>query len=235
MTDIYDRLTEPFPVEMERTVNKSGTSLTYLPIAEVTNRMNRVLGVGYWSSEILRCERDASDSDWVVAHVRVTANIGGNIVIHDGFGGQKIKRTRSTNDIVDLGDEFKGAVSDATKKALQQFGVGLYLARDVEAIEAEYAMEAAPTVQMEVSASTDIDPAVQDAYDRFMGLRNQLSEEDKPKLRSFWKSYSGDKPVPKNVTEWSLADLEAVIIESTRILLGGTLIVDADGGDELNQ
>jgi hypothetical protein len=227
MTDIYERLIEPFPVEMERTVNKSGTSLTYLPIAEVTNRMNRVLGVGGWSSEILRCERDSTDSDWVVAHVRITATIDNSPVIHDGFGGQKIKRSRKDNEPIDLGDEFKGAVSDATKKALQQFGVGLYLARDVEAIEAEYAIEATSVVQAEAALPAG-DPKVQDAYERFMGLRGQLSKEDRPLLRAFWESYSGGKPVPKNVSEWTLGDLEAVIIETTRILLGGTVIVGED-------
>lgn len=223
MSDIYDRLSEPFPQEMERTVSKGGASLTYLPIAEVTNRMNRVLGVSGWSSEILRCERDASDPDWVVAHVRITAVIDGNKVIHDGFGGQKIKRSRKDNEVVDLGDEFKGAVSDATKKALQQFGVGLYLARDIDAMEAEMAIEA--------SAVPAVDPALVDKYERFMDLRNQLPEEDKPQLKQFWNSYSGGRPVPKNVSEWTIADLEAVTIETTRLILGGATIIESEEGN----
>jgi len=217
MDQVYERLSEPFPQEMERTVSKGGASLTYLPIAEVTNRMNRVLGVGGWSSEILRCERDQSDPDWVVAHVRVSAHIDGRHVIHDGFGGQKIKRSRKDNEIVDLGDEFKGAVSDATKKALQQFGVGLYLARDIEAMEIELAMESAPL---------PVDPAVTSAYERFMELRNELPDDDKPKLKQFWLSYSGGRPVPKNVGEWTLTDLEAVTIETTRLILGGMEIIE---------
>jgi hypothetical protein len=49
-------------------------------------------------------------------------------VTRDGVGGQTIKRKRDGG-IVDLGDEYKGAVSDALKKAAQSFGVGLYLAR----------------------------------------------------------------------------------------------------------
>jgi len=221
MDEVYDRLSEPFPQEMERTVSKGGTSLTYLPIAEVTNRMNRVLGVGGWSSEILRCERDMSDPDWVVAHVRVSAHIDGRHIVHDGFGGQKIKRSRKDNEIVDLGDEFKGAVSDATKKALQQFGVGLYLARDIDAIEAEYAIDAA-------AVTPQVDPAVVEAYERFIGLRDQLTESDRPKLKSFWVKYSDGRPVPKNVSEWQLNDLEAIIIEATRLVLGGTDITQEE-------
>jgi hypothetical protein len=57
-------------------------------------------------------------------------------VTKDGFGGQKIKRTKA-GEIVDLGDEFKGAFSDALKKAAQQFGVALYLARSDEALSIE--------------------------------------------------------------------------------------------------
>jgi hypothetical protein len=49
-------------------------------------------------------------------------------ITRDGVGGQTIKRKRDGG-IVDLGDEYKGAVSDALKKAAQSFGVGLYLAR----------------------------------------------------------------------------------------------------------
>jgi hypothetical protein len=223
MDQVYERLSEPFPQEMERTVSKGGTSLTYLPIAEVTNRMNRVLGVSGWSSEILRCERDLSDPDWVVAHVRVSANIDGRHVIHDGFGGQKIKRSRKDNEVVDLGNEFKGAVSDATKKALQQFGVGLYLARDIDAIEIEMAIQSAPA---------PVDAALSDKYERFMELRNQLSDDDKPKLKEFWVSYSGGRPVPKNVGEWTVADLEAVTIETTRLILGGAQFIETEGDSE---
>lgn len=122
--DLYLALSDPFPVEMERTVTKSGRSLTYLPIAEVINKMNKVVGVGNWSSEIVSVGRDSLDPDWVVAHVRVTvavpnAKSDDRIIAHyDGVGGQQVKRKKS-GEIVDLGDEFKGAVSDALKKALQ--------------------------------------------------------------------------------------------------------------------
>jgi len=132
-TDIYQQLSDPFPVEMERSVNKSGRALTYLPIAEVINKMNKVIGVGNWSSEVIDVRRDAIDSDWVIAHVRVTVTLHNSHInerisaTYDGVGGQQIKR-KKTGDIVDLGDEFKGAVSDALKKALQQISVSTLLA-----------------------------------------------------------------------------------------------------------
>jgi hypothetical protein len=216
---IYEQLTEHFPQEMERTVNKSGMRLIYLPIAEVINRMNRIVGVGNWSSQILHCGRDVTDPDWVVAHVRISARIGQDIVSRDGFGGQKIKRTRNGNEIVDLGNEFKGAVSDATKKALQQFGVGLYLARDPEAMEIEQVQDASqPDPQAELIAKL---------YDNFKQIRENLSAEQVKQIKSWWEEYSGGRPVPRP-SEFTVEELENLIMEATRLQLGGVIMVDGD-------
>lgn len=229
MTDnLFDRLSEPFPQEMERTVQKSGTRLTYLPISEIINRMNRVFGPTGWTHEIISCGRDAIDNDWVVAHVRVsvvrTSPTTGvtERSSHDGFGGVRVKRTKQ-GDIVDLGDEFKGAMSDALKKACQHFGVGLYLARDAEAIEIDEAMHA--------SAPAPI-PA-NDKYDRFMEIRAMLTDQQVEDLKQYWASYSGGRPVPKR-SEFTDAELEALTIEALRIHLNGTTIsqIEPDGDDE---
>jgi len=126
MASELDALSAPFPKEVERSLEKSGVTLTYIPVSEVITRLNEVLGVFGWSYTIVKCSRDTLDPDFLVAHVCMTV---GNIT-RDGVGGQKIKRMKS-GDIVDLGDEYKGAVSDALKKAAQSFGVGLYLARSV--------------------------------------------------------------------------------------------------------
>lgn len=216
---IYEQLAEPFPQEMERTVNKSGTRLTYLPIAEVINRMNRIVGVGNWSSEILNCGRDSHDPDWVVAHVRISARIGQDIVTRDGFGGQKIKRMKSSGDIVDLGDEFKGAVSDATKKALQQFGVGLYLARDVEAMEIE-----------QVQDASQPDPTADEVarlYENFKKIRDSLSQDQLKHIKTWWAEYSGGRPVPRP-SEFTIEELENLIVEATRIQFDATLMVEGE-------
>lgn len=141
-------LSEPFDPSVEKQLKKGGASLTYIPVSEVITRLNRVLGVDMWSYHIVSCARDALDPDYVVAHVRLTATFVPTddapalTVVKDGIGGQKIKRTKN-GDIVDLGDEMKGAVSDALKKAAQHFGVGLYLARSEESMSLEYAQESA--------------------------------------------------------------------------------------------
>ena len=121
-------LSAPFPKELERQLDKGGITLTYIPVSEVIVRLNEVFGVTGWSYTQIKCERDFLDPDFLVAHVRLTVGT----ITRDGVGGQKIKRTKA-GDILDLGDEYKGAVSDALKKAAQSFGVGLYLARSMSA------------------------------------------------------------------------------------------------------
>lgn len=191
-------LNEQFPKEVERQLKKGGTYLTYIPVSEVINRLNKVLGFDSWSYEIIKCERDSLDPDFVVAHVRLIVYPNSDkfiSVTKDGYGGQKIKRTKN-GDIVDLGDEFKGAVSDALKKAAQALGVGLYLARSEEAIGIE---------QEEL-----IDPAIESMWEQFVNLSRGLDSDKKNELGEFWKSHAGERPKPTKATA-TKDDLEALI------------------------
>ena len=93
MTNLLAQLSEPFPPEVERQLKKGGTTLTYIPVSEVVSRLNKVLGVDKWTSEIVRCERDSLDPDFIVAHVRLIVTFEGEdglqqMVAKDGFGGQ---------------------------------------------------------------------------------------------------------------------------------------------------
>lgn len=214
---LHANLTEPFSPEMERTVTKSGTALTYIPVSEVITRLNRVFGPLGWSSEIIKCERDAIDPEFIVAHVRLTVETTSSVaslrVIKDGFGGQKIKRKKDGT-IVDLGDEFKGAISDALKKAAQQLGIGLYLARDPDAIEADEARH----------AEVQINPIAQQ-YERFKEIRSTLNEEQVKELRSYWATWSGGRPIPK-ASEFTLREIEALTVEALRISFNGNVEPD---------
>lgn len=206
---------EQFPQEVERQLKKGGTSLTYIPVSEVITRLNKVLGFDGWAYEIVRCERDALDPDFIVAHVRLSVYPDGDrfgSVVKDGFGGQKIKRTKA-GDIVDLGDEFKGAVSDALKKAAQTLGIGLYLARTEEAMEA---VETTPPPPELV-----VDPIIVELWDNFLSLSKSLNADGKAELNTFWSTYAGGraKPTKQTATE---QDLEALIGECIRISFQGT-------------
>ncbi len=205
---------EPFPSEVERQLKKSGTYLTYIPVSEVITRLNKVLGFDGWSYQIIKCERDAIDPDFIVAHVRLDVYPHADrfvAVSKDGFGGQKIKRTKQ-GDIVDLGDEFKGAVSDALKKAAQSLGVGLYLARTEEAMELD---------DEKPATSAPEQPQVSPLYESFIDLRKALDETGVESIRAFWSEYSGGRPVPKP-HEFTDAELEALIGECVRLSFNGT-------------
>ena len=105
--DIQALLNEAFPKEVERQLKKGGTSLTYIPVSEVISRLNKVLGFDGWAYEIIKCERDALDPEFIVAHVRLSVLSKDDFtnIVKDGFGGQKIKRTKA-GEIVDLGVDF---------------------------------------------------------------------------------------------------------------------------------
>lgn len=207
-SDTYKQLTQPFPSEVLREVSKGGARLTYVPVAEVISRMNDILGPSGWSQEVIRVERDATDHDFVVAHVRVTADIDGIKVSRDGFGGGQIKRKKN-GEIVDLGDEYKGAVSDAFKKACQQFGVGLYLARSEDAL----AYDDDPEPQL--------DPETEKLWKNLLGHSRQLDDSGKAALNDFWNTYAKGRPKPKNPMEADKDDLKALIAEAIRLSVGG--------------
>ena len=187
MTSIYSQLTEPFPQEMERSLNKGGTNLTYIPISEVINRLNKILGVENWSFTVKNWQQLGNS---IVAQVSVVATISGNIVTRDGVGGQKIKMTKQ-GDPVDIGDEVKGAVSDALKKAVQTLGVGLYLARSDDAIEIEQVIDAmVPTQEQPV---TQEQSQVLLHWENFMSVSKSLTKEKKEDLRAAWAEWSSAK------------------------------------------
>jgi len=203
--EIYQLLSEQFPQEMERTLNKGGASLTYIPVSEVVNRMNKVIGVGKWS---LKVQSFVEIGDSIVAHVTVIASIDGNEVTRDGVGGQKIKRVKATGVAVDYGDEVKGAVSDAFKKAVQTFGIGLYLARSEDAIEIEQVMDA------EVSRPVEpVDAEKIEMWNTFMSVTKKMTPEQKATLRKEWETYSNNAPVPSNAA--SLSNEQMVFLLET--------------------
>lgn len=212
MNNIYSQLTEYFPPEMEKRLNKGGANLVYIPVSEVLNRMNKVLGVENWSFTVKNWQQVGNS---IVAHVQVVATIGGNVVTREGVGGQKIKMSKN-GDPIDFGDEVKGAVSDALKKAVQTLGIGLYLARSEEAIEIEQAIDA--------TAVAPVAPVVSPKYTQFKTLL-EAKDENKAKIKTFWSNYGGGRPVPKP-SEFTEEELDALIAELISYQFEGSVIVE---------
>jgi hypothetical protein len=208
---MYQQLTEPFPQEMERSLNKGGANLTYIPVSEVINRLNKVIGVDKWSYSVKSWQQLGNA---IVAHVTLIAEIEGNTVARDGVGGQKIKMTKQ-GEPLDIGDEVKGAVSDALKKAAQAFGVGLYLARSEDAMEIEQVIEAA----------ANIDPEAEKVWIDFVAISKKLSVEQRDALTTFWSTYSNNSPKPKSPSDVSIDDLKALHGEAVRLSFGGEYVV----------
>lgn len=213
--ETYAALSEPFPQEMEKRLNKGGASLTYIPVSEVINRMNKVLGVDGWSFTVKTWEQLGTS---IVAHVTVNATINGSVVTREGVGGQKIKISKQ-GDPVDIGDEVKGAVSDALKKAVQTLGVGLYLARSEDAIEIEQVMDAeaiAPQPKLQSGVTAE-------RWAAFMDISKKLTAVQKEEIKNLWSEYSDGQPTP-SATSVTEEDLDFLTAEVVRIQFGGTKV-----------
>jgi len=210
MNKDLEKLGAYFPKESEAILKKGGRNLTYIPVGEVIMRANEVLGFD-WSYEVVDTFKDG---DWITAHVRLTITTDDTITSRDGFGGQKVKYTKS-GDAVDLGDEYKGAVSDALKKSFQSFGVGLYLARD-ESLDSTFEQGVAPVdLPVEVPPTSTVleDPGVTPITD-LRGLAERAKQlgvfgEDGAELRQIASDVLG-KPIKKATDIANLFDIETV-------------------------
>jgi len=202
----YAPLSEHFPKEVERELRKGGALLTYIPVSEVITRLNRVVGVDRWSYTILNCERDAGDPDFAVAHVRLSVTFvddtGERVVTKDGIGGQRIKRKKD-GELLDLGDDMKGAVSDALKKAAQSLGIGLYLARSEEAMYLE----------LEV---VDDEPISQEHFLKLSTLISEMSADLRAKAFLHWDAVSSGKPFERQSVTRPLLEGMLAFIKQNR-------------------
>jgi hypothetical protein len=216
MSEIYQQLAESFPPEMVRRLNKGGANLIYIPISEVITRMNKIIGVENWSFTVKSWQQVGTS---IVAHVSVQATIEGKTITREGVGGQKIKMSKQ-GDPVDIGDEVKGAVSDALKKAVQTLGIGLYLARSEEAMEIEQAIDASVSAPPAPPA-----PVVSPKYEQFKSLL-EASEDNKAKIKTFWSNYGGGRPVPKP-SEFTDEELDTLITELVSYSFAGSTLVEA--------
>jgi hypothetical protein len=176
--DTYRRLAEEFPDEQIGKLKKGGALLDYISIAEAVNRMNLVVGVENWKFEIVRVFGDPRDASAILVEVEVTAEINGKQVTRQAIGGHLVPDKG-----MELGDAYKSAVSDALKKALTFFGIGLHLSRKEDALLFEQRAAAQP------------DPAAIAAFAELKKQSKELSEDEKALLRTIWSEANGDVKV----------------------------------------
>jgi hypothetical protein len=120
----YQRLAAPFDTTFHD--NRGGVDLEYITGEQCVSRLNDVLGVAGWSTRVLQHDINAeADEAWAL--VQLIATIDGVTVTREQFGSQKLKRSRATGAVLDIGFDLKGAATDALKKCSSLLGVGLYL------------------------------------------------------------------------------------------------------------
>jgi hypothetical protein len=171
--------------------------------------LNKVLGVENWSFTVTSWQQLGTS---IVAHVRVIATIDDTPVTRDGVGGQKIKMNKQ-GEPVDIGDEVKGAVSDALKKAVQTLGVGLYLARSEDAMEIEQVMDTPAPSEGEVAN-----------FSKLVGITKTFSDEQKQALNQRWVSIAGDTPKPRKAGDVSSDLLEKLLTEAVSVSFNATAV-----------
>lgn len=187
--NIADALAAEFPPEAIKQVQKGRATLDYVPVSEVVTRLNNVLGLDGWQIVESEVWRDKLDTDWIIAKVTIEAEIDGRLKKRTGWGGQKIKMLNSGDGPVDLGDEFKGAASDALKKAASLLGVALHLSRDEEMIA------------FEEQQRLEAERATEEQLDEIRAFASNLSGEDEEEFKDWWKKNVGRRINSGRVTK----------------------------------
>lgn len=159
---VYTRLAEHFPASAHKTKPSGGRELIYVDGEMVVSRLNESLGFDGWSFEVGQVNV-LEDEVWVTG--KLTVYSGDRVVVREQAGGQIINRTRGIparpyvpadgdrpeqpavaaqkGQIVELGNDIKGAITDCLKKCATLVGVGLYLFDAAERREVEQEMREA--------------------------------------------------------------------------------------------
>jgi len=124
--------------KIEERKGLGGKTFKYLKPAPVIHRLNKVLKLN-WSYEVR--EREVME-DWVVAKVRMYVWDDEDAhkdlqrqIFREAYGSATIERFtagKNQGKMVDPGNAFKGAVSDAIKKVASTFGIGLHQLYDLD-------------------------------------------------------------------------------------------------------
>jgi hypothetical protein len=202
---IREELAKPFSPDVLQTVNKGGTNLTYVPVAEVIARLNMVVGAGNWGDDT-EVWISSEHPDSIVGKSKVWIRIGEEVAEVTGHGGDTIKfygdKHKNAGKPLDLGDAYKTAASDAFKKACQKFGIGLDIARKEDALEAEAAdrarieSEGYPLIGAEDTA---------ELKDKIA----KLSDTEKAALKKWWI-----KKIPASLDSGELTEYYLPIIKA---------------------
>ncbi len=115
--DITDILKENLP--LYHRAGQGGT-FPYVKGEDVIKQLNKAFGHA-WSSHVIKHEEIHGQ---ILVQVMVSVVLDNHQVSHCGFGSARIPKTRD-GEILEIGNAYKSAFTNALKKAAEQFGVGL--------------------------------------------------------------------------------------------------------------
>jgi len=153
--NLYQRLAERFTAEAHQTKPGGKKELIYVTGEMVIARLNEVLGVDGWSFEV-RNVQPLENEVWALG--RLTIYDEARTVVREQAGGQIIGRNRNTGEILELGNDIKGAITDCLKKCATLAGVGLYLYDQEERREVEADLREARRAPARPPSQTDQKP-----------------------------------------------------------------------------
>ena len=136
--EIINKLSQKFDPSLIRKRELTyggGKILSYIPTFAVLERLNEVFGCDV-DSQILYFtpESVAVEEGNIIVIIGLTVRHENTTIVKQGFGSAKVKKTKA-GFLVDLGNDYKAASSDAIKKAASQLGIGLHLYDDSEVDE----------------------------------------------------------------------------------------------------
>lgn len=122
LTDIL--LEYPFRADqIMKRPGRGGQILDYVDGATVRQRLNDAIGNLSWSSEIIS---ETVVDDEILVKARLTIHNNGQAIRKEAYGGAKIYRDRDGK-VIDYGDSFESARTEALKRCAKDMGVGLHL------------------------------------------------------------------------------------------------------------
>ena len=117
--DMAAMLREPLPTAAI-TKHPTKTYLSSIKAIYVTERLNKVFGIGAWTTNV---EPFSYDPNIGMVVVKLTFNIPHLGIHHQSFGGNDNGGVNNKN--FDLGDAYKGATTDALTKICSFLEIGI--------------------------------------------------------------------------------------------------------------
>lgn len=100
---------------------KGGGTFDYVTVAYVTKSLNYIFGWN-WDFEIVQHGIEGGQV-WALGKLTVRGTKEGQTIVKTQFGRNDIKYKRGTKEMLDFGNDLKGATSDALKKCASMIGI----------------------------------------------------------------------------------------------------------------